>query len=146
MAAVLSRELIRLQCYEGIDAAAAMYEWNFPRRMLAIRQAGDAHVNLYADDFLIARPLLLALQSPTSRVLLIDEIDRADHEFEAFLLEFLSDFTLSIPERGSIRATERPVVIPSPRTAPGSCTRPCAAAACTTGSATPTQPWNSRSS
>ena len=111
MAAVLGRELIRLQCYEGIDAAAAMYEWNFPRQMLAIRQAGDAYVNLYADDFLIARPLLLALQSPTTRVLLIDEIDRADHEFEAFLLEFLSDFTMSIPERGTIRATERPVVI-----------------------------------
>jgi MoxR-like ATPase len=111
MAAVLGRELIRLQCYEGIDASAAMYEWNFPRQMLAIRQAGDAHVNLYADDFLIARPLLLALQAPRTRVLLIDEIDRADHEFEAFLLEFLSDFTLSIPERGTIRAEERPVVI-----------------------------------
>jgi MoxR-like ATPase len=108
---VLGRELVRLQCYEGIDAAAAMYEWNFPRQMLAIRQAGDAYVNLYADEYLIARPILLALQAPRDRVLLLDEIDRADHEFEAFLLEFLSDFTLSIPERGTIRAAEPPVVI-----------------------------------
>lgn len=111
IAAVLGRELVRLQAYEGIDAAAAMYEWNFPRQMLAIRQAGDAYVNLYGDDFLIARPLLLALQRPKERVLLIDEIDRSDHEFEAFLLEFLSDFSLSIPERGTIRAAEAPVVI-----------------------------------
>jgi MoxR-like ATPase len=79
--------------------------------MLAIRQAGDAYVNLYGDDFLIARPLLLALQRPRERVLLIDEIDRSDHEFEAFLLEFLSDFSLSIPERGTIRAAEAPVVV-----------------------------------
>ncbi|MFN6979034.1 MAG: AAA family ATPase, partial [Gemmobacter sp.] len=111
LASVLGRELVRLQCYEGIDAAAAVYDWNFPRQMLAIRQAGDAYVNLYADDYLIARPLLLALQAPRDRVLLIDEIDRADPEFEAFLLEFLSDFTISIPERGTIRAAEPPVVI-----------------------------------
>jgi MoxR-like ATPase len=111
IASVLGRDLARLQCYEGIDAAAAMYEWNFPRQMLAIRQAGDAYVNLYGDEFLIARPVLLALQAPRERVLLIDEIDRADHEFEAFLLEFLSDFTVSIPERGTVRASEPPVVI-----------------------------------
>jgi MoxR-like ATPase len=79
--------------------------------MLAIRQAGDAYINLHGDDYLIARPLLLALQAPRQRLLLIDEIDRADHEFEAFLLEFLSDFTISIPERGTIRASEPPVVI-----------------------------------
>jgi MoxR-like ATPase len=111
LAAVLGRELVRLQAYEGLDAASAMYEWNFPRQMLAIRQAGDAYVNLYGDDFLIARPMLLALQRPRERLLLIDEIDRADHEFEAFLLEFLSDFSLSIPERGTIRAAEPPVVV-----------------------------------
>jgi MoxR-like ATPase len=111
LASVLGRELVRLQCYEGIDAAAALYEWNFPRQMLAIRQAGEGYVNLYADDYLIARPLLQALEAPRDRVLLIDEIDRADHEFEAFLLEFLSDFTISIPERGTIRAAEPPVVI-----------------------------------
>jgi MoxR-like ATPase len=111
LAAVLGRELVRLQAYEGLDAASAMYEWNFPRQMLAIRQAGDNYVNLYADDFLIARPMLLALQRPRERLLLIDEIDRSDHEFEAFLLEFLSDFSLSIPERGTIRAAEPPVVV-----------------------------------
>lgn len=111
IASVLGRELIRLQCYEGIDASAALYEWNYPRQMLAIRQAGDAHVNIYGDDFLIARPMLHALNRPRDAVLLIDEIDRSDHEFEAFLLEFLSDFTVSIPERGTVRAAEAPVVI-----------------------------------
>lgn len=111
VSAVLGRELIRLQCYEGIDAAAALYEWNYPRQMLAIRQAGDHYVNIYADDFLIARPMLEALRRPESSTLLIDEIDRSDHEFEAFLLEFLSDFQISIPERGTVRALERPVVI-----------------------------------
>ncbi len=108
---MLGRQLIRLQCYEGIDAAAALYEWNYPRQMLAIRQAGDQYVNIYGDDFLIARPMLEALRHPTDTVLLIDEIDRADHEFEAFLLEFLSDFSISIPERGTIRAAEQPVVV-----------------------------------
>jgi MoxR-like ATPase len=111
IASVLGRELVRLQCYEGIDASAAMYEWNFPRQMLAIRQAGEGNVNLYADEYLIARPILQALEAPRDRVLLIDEIDRADHEFEAFLLEFLSDFSVSIPERGTIRAAEPPVVV-----------------------------------
>jgi len=111
LASVLGRELVRLQCYEGIDAAAAVYDWNFPRQMLAIRQAGDGYVNLYGDDYLLARPILQALQAPRDRVLLIDEIDRADPEFEAFLLEFLSDFTISIPERGTIRAAEPPVVV-----------------------------------
>lgn len=111
LSSILGRELIRLQCYEGIDSAAALYDWNFPRQMLAIRQAGDHYVNLYSDDYLIQRPLYQALAAPRERVLLIDEIDRADHEFEAFLLEFLSDFTISIPERGTIRAAERPIVI-----------------------------------
>jgi MoxR-like ATPase len=111
LASVVGRELVRLQCYEGIDASAAMYEWNFPRQMLAIRQAGEGYVNLYSDDFLISRPLMSALEAPRDRLLLIDEIDRADHEFEAFLLEFLSDFSISIPERGTIRAAEPPIVI-----------------------------------
>jgi len=111
LASVLGRELVRMQCYEGIDASAAMYEWNFPRQMLAIRQAGEDYVNLYDDQFLIARPILQTLEAPRDRVLLIDEIDRSDHEFEAFLLEFLSDFSVSIPERGTIRATEPPVVV-----------------------------------
>lgn len=111
IASVLARSLIRLQCYEGIDASAALYEWNYPRQMLAIRQAGDAYVNIYADEFLIARPMLDALNRPRDAVLLIDEIDRSDHEFEAFLLEFLSDFQVSIPERGTVRAAEAPVVV-----------------------------------
>jgi MoxR-like ATPase len=111
IAGVLSRDLIRLQCYEGIDASAALYEWNYPRQMLAIRQGGDQAVDIYRDEFLIERPMLTVLRSPERTMLLIDEIDRSDHEFEAFLLEFLSDFTISIPERGTLRAYERPVVV-----------------------------------
>jgi MoxR-like ATPase len=111
IAAVLARKLIRLQCYEGIDANAALYEWNYPRQMLAIRQAGDQSIDIYGEAFLIERPMLEALRHPDSSVLLIDEIDRSDQEFEAFLLEFLSDFQISIPERGTIRAVERPVVV-----------------------------------
>ncbi|MEM0942644.1 MAG: MoxR family ATPase, partial [Pseudomonadota bacterium] len=108
---VLARRVIRLQCYEGIDASAALYEWNYPRQMLAIRQAGDAYINIYADQYLLARPLLEALRDPEGTLLLIDEVDRADHEFEASLLEFLSDFTISIPETGTVRARSHPVVV-----------------------------------
>lgn len=111
LGAVLGRQVIRLQCFEGIEASSALYEWNYPRQMLAIRQAGDEYVNIYADEYLLARPLLEALRSPTDTVLLIDEIDRSDHEFEAFLLEFLSDFSISIPETGTVRATQQPVVV-----------------------------------
>src|SRR5262252_6210957 len=111
IAAVLGRRLIRLQCYEGIDAAAALYAWNYPRQMLAIRQAGDETIDIYGETFLIERPMLAALRAPDSTVLLIDEIDRADQEFEAFLLEFLSDFQITIPELGTVRAAEPPVVV-----------------------------------
>jgi MoxR-like ATPase len=113
IAGVLGRLLLRLQCYEGIDAAAALYEWNFPRQMLALRQKSEAggDIDIYRDEFLIERPMLACLRRPRETMLLIDEIDRSDHEFEAFLLEFLSDFQISIPERGAIRADERPVVI-----------------------------------
>ncbi len=113
IAGVLGRTLLRLQCYEGIDAAAALYEWNFPRQMLALRQQSESGgpIDIYRDEFLIERPMLACLRRPEETVLLIDEIDRSDHEFEAFLLEFLSDFQISIPERGAIRAYERPVVI-----------------------------------
>jgi MoxR-like ATPase len=111
LSGVLGRRLIRLQCYEGIDVSAALYEWNYPRQMLAIRQAGEKPVDIYGDEFLIERPMLAALRAPRDAVLLIDEIDRSDHEFEALLLEFLSDFTISIPERGTMSARERPVVI-----------------------------------
>lgn len=104
-------DLIRLQCYEGIDAGHALYEWNYQRQLLAIRQAGEAEIDLYDDRFLIERPLLRALRAPGRSVLLIDEVDRSDHEFEALLLEFLSDFQISIPERGTIRAVHPPIVL-----------------------------------
>ena len=109
--AVFSRQVSRVQCFEGIDAAAAIYEWNYPRQMLAIRQAGEEFVNIYGDEFLLERPLLGALRNPADTLLLIDEIDRSDHEFEAFLLEFLSDFSISIPEIGTVHASQHPVVV-----------------------------------
>jgi len=108
---VLGRELVRLQCYEGIDAAHALYEWNYQRQLLAIRQSSESEVDIYGDRFLINRPLLQVLRAPESRLPLVDEIDRSDHEFEALLLEFLSDFQISIPERGTVKATAQPVVI-----------------------------------
>ncbi|MCF3640418.1 MoxR family ATPase [Rhizobium sp. TRM95111] len=111
VAEILGRDLIRLQCYEGIDAQHALYEWNYQRQLLAIRQAGAADIDIYADRFLIERPLLRSLRHPEKTVLLVDEIDRSDHEFEALLLEYLSDFQISIPERGTVRAAEPPVVI-----------------------------------
>jgi MoxR-like ATPase len=111
VAQVLGRELVRLQCYEGIDAAHALYEWNYQRQLLAIRQSSESEVDIYGDRFLIDRPLLQVLRAPECRLLLVDEIDRSDHEFEALLLEFLSDFQISIPERGTVKATAQPVVI-----------------------------------
>jgi MoxR-like ATPase len=113
LAAALGRKLIRLQCYEGIDAPQALYEWNHARQLLAIRQAeatGKA-LDLYAEEFLIERPLLRTLRHAESTVLLIDEIDRADDEFEAFLLEFLADYEITIPEVGTVKAKSPPVVI-----------------------------------
>jgi MoxR-like ATPase len=111
VAEVLGRDLVRLQCYEGIDAQHALYEWNYQRQLLAIRQTGEREVDIYDDRFLIARPLLKVLQTPQKSLLLVDEIDRSDHEFEALLLEFLSDFQISIPERGTLVATTSPVVV-----------------------------------
>lgn len=111
VASVLGRTLVRLQCYEGIDAGHALYEWNYQRQLLAIRQAGTAEVDLYTERFLIERPLLSVLREPERKVLLIDELDRADDEFEAFLLEFLSDFQISIPELGTLSAAQRPLVV-----------------------------------
>jgi MoxR-like ATPase len=118
LAALLDAPLIRLQCYEGIDAAQALYDWDFPRQLLHLRAAETAgrsdaeqlEAELYDRRFLIARPLLSALET-TPSVLLVDEVDRADDEFEAFLLEVLSDFTISIPELGTLRAEVPPVVI-----------------------------------
>jgi MoxR-like ATPase len=111
VADMLDRSLVRLQCYEGIDAAHALYEWNYQRQLLAIRHAAEHEVDIYDDRFLIARPLLQVLRAPEHNLLLVDEIDRSDHEFEALLLEFLSDFQISIPERGTVAAASRPVVI-----------------------------------
>ena len=118
LAEVLDTPLIRLQCYEGIDAAEALYEWNYPRQLLAIRLAeakGSAlgEEELFGPDYLIRRPLLRALEHPGPRpaVLLIDEIDRADDDFEAFLLELLADASVTIPELGTIRATHPPVIV-----------------------------------
>ena len=112
LARILDRELIRLQCYEGLDAAQALYEWDHPKQLLAIRACeaeGRPIGDLYDERFLMERPLLRALRVPC--VLLIDEIDRADAEFEAFLLEFLSDFQITIPELGPVVADTRPVVV-----------------------------------
>jgi MoxR-like ATPase len=113
LARATGRELIRLQCYEGIDAAQALYEWNHARQLLAIRQAeaGRDAPDLYAETFLIERPLLKTLRHAASTVLLIDEIDRADDEFEAFLLEFLGDYEITIPELGTVKAATAPVVV-----------------------------------
>jgi len=118
LAAVLDTPLIRLQCYEGIDASEALYEWNYPRQLLSIRlaEAADAKLTedaLFGPEYLVARPLLRALQHPGPRpaVLLIDEVDRADDDFEAFLLELLADAAVTIPELGTIRATHPPVIV-----------------------------------
>src|SRR5436190_14740423 len=114
LARTLPARLIRLQCYEGLDVAHAVYEWNYSRQLLHIRAAQEGTVSeqeLFGPEFLIRRPLLEAIESEEPVVLLIDEIDRADDEFEAFLLEMLSDFQITIPELGTIRAKRRPVVI-----------------------------------
>ena len=111
LAEVLGRDLVRLQCYEGMDSSAALYEWNYPAQMLELRRSDERSVDLYDESFLIERPLLAALRAPAHTLLLVDEIDRSDHEFEAFLLEFLSDFQISIPEIGTLRAESPPIVV-----------------------------------
>jgi len=103
--------LIRLQCYEGLDAANAIYEWNYQRQLLAIRAAEVSEDTLFDEKYLLKRPLLKAITQEDPPILLIDEVDRADEEFEAYLLEILSDFQISIPELGTIAATTRPIVI-----------------------------------
>jgi MoxR-like ATPase len=118
LALVLDTPLVRLQCYEGIDAAEALYEWNYPRQLLSIRLSDStgstlSEEDLFGADYLIRRPLLRALEHPGPRpaVLLIDEIDRADDDFEAFLLELLADASVTIPELGTIRATHPPIIV-----------------------------------
>ena len=118
LASVRDARLIRLQCYEGLDAAHAIYEWNYQRQLLAIRAAAEAgetgasvEARIFSEEYLLERPLLAAIRQQTPPVLLIDEIDRADEEFEAYLLEILSDFQVTVPELGTLRAVSRPVVI-----------------------------------
>ncbi len=118
LAAMLPAELVRLQCYEGLDEARALYEWNYQKQLLRL-QADEANgarwedlsEHIFSREYLLERPLLKAITSPRRVVLLIDEIDKADEEFEAFLLELLSDFQVSIPELGTLRAHERPIVV-----------------------------------
>jgi MoxR-like ATPase len=122
LAQILSRRLIRLQCYEGIDSNQALYEWDYSRQLVTIRsaQTGEAAASmaeLFSEQFLVERPLLAAIRAQDQCVLLVDELDRADNEFEAFLLEILSDFSVTIPELGTVTATRPPaVVITSNRT------------------------------
>ena len=111
-------KLIRLQCYEGLDSAQSIYEWNYQRQLISIRAAADDGVSrdqiekhVFSKDFLLERPLLMSITQDKSPVLLIDEIDRADEEFEAFLLEILSDYQVSIPELGTINSVTKPIVI-----------------------------------
>ena len=115
LARILDAELIRLQCYEGIDAAQALYEWDYAKQLLHARavQAGEVQQvsQLYGPEFLLERPLLRAVRAGSGAVLLVDELDRADDEFEAFLLEVLSDFSVTVPELGTIAAKEPPAVI-----------------------------------
>jgi MoxR-like ATPase len=118
LASVFGRKLIRLQCYEGIDTSQALYEWDYARQLLQIRALserqladGDAVDQLFGEKFLLERPLLEAVRAGDRAVLLIDEVDRADDEFEAFLLEVLSDFQISIPEIGTVKAESPPLVV-----------------------------------
>ena len=118
LASAMNARLIRLQCYEGLDASSALYEWNYQRQILAIRVLEGEHASteakeshIFSEEFLLKRPLLEAITQDAPPVLLIDEIDRADEEFEAFLLEVLSDYQITIPELGTVTATSRPQVI-----------------------------------
>lgn len=125
MASALGRNLVRLQCYEGLDESKALYEWNYQKQLLSIqvqmdrRDAGDLTNSLFGDEYLLERPLLRAIRSEDPVVLLIDEIDKADEEFEAFLLELLSEMQVTIPEMGTFQARSIPfVVLTSNRTRP----------------------------
>ncbi len=116
LASLLGRDLIRLQCYEGIDASQALYEWNYSRQLIAVRAMQDvtaeAHVeDLFGPEYLVERPLLAAIREGSKAVLLVDELDRGDDEFEAFLLEILSEFAVTIPEIGRVAAEEPPAVV-----------------------------------
>src|SRR5262249_18486522 len=118
LAALLDTDLVRLQCYEGLDEARALYEWNYQKQLLRIQADQASHLgwhevseHIFSRDYLLERPLLRAISARRRVVLLIDEIDKADEEFEAFLLEVLSDFQVSVPELGTIRAAHKPIVV-----------------------------------
>ena len=118
LASLLDTELVRLQCYEGLDEARALYEWNYQKQLLRIQSDQSEHLgwnavseHIFSRDYLLERPLLRAITAPKRVVLLIDEVDKADEEFEAFLLEVLSDFQVTIPELGTVHAEQRPVVV-----------------------------------
>jgi MoxR-like ATPase len=118
LAAVLDTDLIRLQCYEGLDVATSLYEWNYPKQLLHIKlgegsgeSIGEREAQIFSESFLLERPLLRAIRAPRQTVLLIDEVDRSDEEFEAFLLEVLSEHQVTIPEIGTVRAMHEPCVI-----------------------------------
>ncbi|MGH7715836.1 MAG: AAA family ATPase [Vulcanimicrobiaceae bacterium] len=118
LADVLDTKLIRLQCYEGLDASNTLYEWNYPKQLLRIRLTENENMSvdtreaqIFGEEFMLRRPLLEAIQQDQAPVLLIDEIDRADEAFEAFLLEVLGEFQVTIPELGTVRARERPIVV-----------------------------------
>ena len=113
LSSALDRTLIRLQCYEGIDAAQALYEWNYAKQLLAVKAESESGSidDVFTERFLVERPLLRALRAGGNAVLLVDEIDRADAEFEAFLLEFLGDFQITVPELGTIKAEQPPFVV-----------------------------------
>jgi MoxR-like ATPase len=118
LAALLQTDLVRLQCYEGLDETRALFEWNYQKQLLRIQADAaqkhgwdDVSAHIFSREYLLERPLLRAISAPRTIVLLIDEIDKADEEFEAFLLEVLSDFQVSVPELGTLRAVEKPIVI-----------------------------------
>lgn len=115
LARASNRPLIRLQCYEGLDVQKALYDWNYPKQLLRLQSKdsswNDVKLDLYSEEFILARPLLKAILSPEPVVLLIDELDKSDEEFESFLLELLGEFQVTIPERGTFYATTRPIVI-----------------------------------
>jgi MoxR-like ATPase len=116
LARAAKRELVRLQCYEGLDEAKALYEWNYRKQLLRIQAGGESgweevHGDIFSEEFLLERPLMQAISSPDPVVLLIDEIDKTDQEFEAMLLELLSDFQITIPELGQVSATTMPLVV-----------------------------------
>src|SRR5262249_10914000 len=118
VASLIGSELVRLQCYEGLDEARALYEWNYQKQLLRAQTDQGEHLSwaqvsehIFSRDYLLERPLLRAISARDRVVLLIDEVDKADEEFEAFLLEVLSDFQVSVPELGTIRATHKPIVV-----------------------------------